>query len=65
MSAVAPLRGPRLRLTGAAGGVETSGLDPQEDQLAGGMRPGDEGFGSPPTRARPHRVASSTMTRYR
>jgi len=45
MSAVAPLRGPRLRLTGAAGGVETSGLDPQEDQLAAGQRPGEQGWG--------------------
>lgn len=45
MSALAPLRGPRLRLSGADGGVETFGLDPQEEQLAQGLRPGDDGWG--------------------
>jgi predicted dehydrogenase len=45
MSAVAPLHGPRLRVSGLAGGVETSGFDPQEAQLRDGRRPGDPGFG--------------------
>jgi scyllo-inositol 2-dehydrogenase (NADP+) len=45
MSAVAPLHGRRLRVNGAKGGIETSDLDPQEDQLAAGLRPGDSGYG--------------------
>jgi predicted dehydrogenase len=45
MSAVAPLHGRRLRVNGADGGIETSDLDPQEDQLAAGVRPGDSGYG--------------------
>jgi predicted dehydrogenase len=45
MSQVAPLGGRSLRVSGTSGGVHTPGLDPQEDQLATGMRPGDDGWG--------------------
>jgi predicted dehydrogenase len=45
MSSLAPLHGPRLRISGSAGGFETSGLDPQEFQLAAGLRPGAPDFG--------------------
>ena len=45
MSAVAPLHGPRFRVSGLERGFATDGLDPQEPQLAKGMRPGDPGYG--------------------
>jgi len=45
MSVVAPEPGPRFRVQGLAGGFSVDGLDPQEDQLREGMRPGDPGFG--------------------
>jgi scyllo-inositol 2-dehydrogenase (NADP+) len=45
MSAIAPLHGPRLAISGLAGGLETSGLDPQEDQLRAGVSPADPGYG--------------------
>jgi predicted dehydrogenase len=45
MGAVAPLAGPRLRLSGLGGGFACDGLDPQEGQLADGLRPGDAGYG--------------------
>jgi predicted dehydrogenase len=45
MSAVAPLHGPRLRVSGMQAGFACDGLDPQEDQLRDGMQPGDPGFG--------------------
>ena len=45
MSAVAPLYGPRFRVSGLEGGFASDGLDPQEPQLAEGMRPGDQGYG--------------------
>jgi predicted dehydrogenase len=45
MSAVAPLHGPRLRVSGMRAGFATDGLDPQEPQLEQGMRPSDEGYG--------------------
>ena len=48
MSMLAPLPGPRLRVNGLAGGFVSEGLDPQEEQLAAGLRPGDPGFGSAP-----------------
>jgi predicted dehydrogenase len=48
MSAIAPLYGPRFRVNGIRAGFATDGLDPQEAQLAGGMRPGDEGYGIAP-----------------
>jgi predicted dehydrogenase len=46
MSAVAPLGGRSLRATGTRAGIETPGLDPQEAQLAAGLRPGDPGWGA-------------------
>ncbi|MFL5981926.1 MAG: Gfo/Idh/MocA family oxidoreductase [Gaiellaceae bacterium] len=45
MSAIAPLHGPRFRVSGMTAGFACDGLDPQEDQLRDGMRPGDPGFG--------------------
>jgi predicted dehydrogenase len=45
MSAIAPLYGPRFRVSGTERGFASDGLDPQEDQLRQGMRPGDPGFG--------------------
>ena len=45
MSAVAPLHGPRFRVSGLAGGFASDGLDPQEAQLADGVRPGDPAYG--------------------
>jgi predicted dehydrogenase len=49
MSAIAPLFGPRFRLSGLRAGFATDGLDPQESQLQQGLRPGDTGFAiSPP-----------------
>ncbi|MEA2156100.1 MAG: hypothetical protein QOE11_2240 [Solirubrobacteraceae bacterium] len=45
MSVLAPVGGRSLRVSGTQGGIETPGLDPQEDQLAAGTRPGDEGWG--------------------
>ncbi|MBW3609128.1 MAG: Gfo/Idh/MocA family oxidoreductase [Actinobacteria bacterium] len=46
MSAIAPVGGRSLRLSGTRAGIETPGLDPQEDQLVAGLRPGDEGWGA-------------------
>jgi len=48
MSAVAPLHGPRFRISGTLAGFATDGLDPQEAQLQQGMRPGDTGFALAP-----------------
>jgi predicted dehydrogenase len=48
MSAVAPLHLARYRVNGTRAGFATDGLDPQEAQLAGGMRPGDEHYGVAP-----------------
>lgn len=45
MSAVAPVAGPRFRVLGSRAGFVSWGLDPQEGQLAGGMRPGDPRLG--------------------
>lgn len=45
MSTVAAVGGRSLRLTGTRGAIHTPGLDPQEDQLAAGLRPGDGGWG--------------------
>ncbi|KZM68258.1 Gfo/Idh/MocA family oxidoreductase [Nocardia terpenica] len=41
MNAVAPQLGPRLRVLGSENGYVTYGLDPQEDALRAGRRPGD------------------------
>jgi predicted dehydrogenase len=45
MSSVAPLHGPRFRVSGTRAGFAVDGLDPQEPQLADGLRPGGEGYG--------------------
>jgi predicted dehydrogenase len=45
MSAIAPLHGPRFRVSGLLAGFGCDGLDPLEDQLRSGMRPADAGFG--------------------
>jgi len=45
MSAIAPLHGPRFRVSGMKAGFACDGLDPQEAQLRDGMLPGDAGFG--------------------
>lgn len=48
MSVVARLQGPRMRLLGLHGTYEKWGLDPQEEALHAGMRPGDAGWGVEP-----------------
>jgi hypothetical protein len=45
MSAIAPLHGSRFRVSGMKAGFACDGLDPQEEQLREGLRPGDPGFG--------------------
>ena len=45
MSSVAPMHGPRFRVSGLRAGVETFGLDPQESQLGDGLTPLDVEFG--------------------
>lgn len=45
MSAVTPQPGPRLRVLGSRAGFTAYGLDPIEEHLLAGARPGDEGFG--------------------
>ncbi len=48
-ASVVPRRpGPRLRLIGLRGIYEKQGLDPQEDALRAGSRPGDAGWGREP-----------------
>jgi scyllo-inositol 2-dehydrogenase (NADP+) len=42
---VTPAVGPRLRVQGTRAGFVVSGLDPQEDALREGLRPGDPGWG--------------------
>jgi predicted dehydrogenase len=48
MSAIAPLHGPRFRVSGLEAGFGCDGLDPQEAQLRSGERPGDPGWGEAP-----------------
>ena len=48
MSVVARLLGPRMRLLGLHGTYEKYGLDPQEEALHAGLRPGDAGWGIEP-----------------
>jgi predicted dehydrogenase len=51
MGLVAGALGPRFRVLGLGGAFEKHGLDPQEDQLAGGMVPEDAQYGvEPPER---------------
>jgi predicted dehydrogenase len=45
MSAIAPLGERSMTVSGTRAGLHTPGLDPQEDQLAAGLRPGDPGWG--------------------
>jgi scyllo-inositol 2-dehydrogenase (NADP+) len=47
-SQVAAIAGPRMRLSGLRGAYEQPDLDPQEDMLRSGMRPGDPGWGVMP-----------------
>jgi scyllo-inositol 2-dehydrogenase (NADP+) len=48
MSAVARIQGPRMRISGLRGTYEKWGLDPQENALRTGMRPGDPEWGLEP-----------------
>ncbi len=48
MSVIPRKLGPRLRLVGLRGVYEKYGLDPQEGDLAQGLRPGDTGWGTEP-----------------
>ncbi|HEX8995624.1 MAG TPA: Gfo/Idh/MocA family oxidoreductase [Ktedonobacterales bacterium] len=45
MSVIPRILGPRMRVVGAIGVYEKYGLDPQEPQLAAGVRPGDADYG--------------------
>ena len=45
--------GPRFRAAGLRGVFESNGLDPQEDALRSGLRPGDSGWGERPEDAWP------------
>jgi scyllo-inositol 2-dehydrogenase (NADP+) len=47
-SQVAALGGPRVRVSGLGGAYEQPGLDPQEDALRSGARPGDLDWGALP-----------------
>jgi scyllo-inositol 2-dehydrogenase (NADP+) len=48
MSVTARIQGPRFRVSGLRGTYEKYGLDPQEHELASGMRPGDANWGKEP-----------------
>lgn len=48
MSVVARIIGPRIRLSGLHGTYEKWGLDPQEDALRSGLRPGTPAWGKEP-----------------
>ena len=48
MSAVTRIPGARMRISGLRGTYEKWGLDPQEDALRSGMRPGDPAWGLEP-----------------
>lgn len=48
VSMLAPSLGARFRLSGMTGAYEKWGLDPQENALKAGMRPGDAGWGIEP-----------------
>jgi len=49
MSALPRLLGPRLRVVGLRGVYEKHGMDPQEDALSRGERPGGAGWGREPS----------------
>jgi predicted dehydrogenase len=61
-SVVAGEPGPRFRALGLAGAYVKEGLDPQEDALRGGARPGVEGWGREP-RERWGRLAAGDEVR--
>jgi scyllo-inositol 2-dehydrogenase (NADP+) len=48
MGVLTRIPGPRMRVTGLRGMYEKWGLDPQEDALSAGMRPGNAGWGEEP-----------------
>jgi predicted dehydrogenase len=48
MSVIPRVSGPRFRVVGSVGVYQKYGLDPQEGQLAAGLRPGDTDFGREP-----------------
>lgn len=48
VSLVSKIQGPRMRLLGLAGAYEKWGLDPQENQLKDGIRPGHSNWGREP-----------------
>ncbi len=48
MSASAAQPGPRITVRGSGGAYLKYGLDPQEEQLKGGLRPGQPGYGMEP-----------------
>lgn len=48
MSQITRIAGQRMRLSGLRGAYEKWGLDPQEDALRSGKRPGDDGWGIEP-----------------
>jgi predicted dehydrogenase len=52
MSAIAPLHGPRIGVSGLEGGYAVDGLDVQEAQLREGMTPDDPAFGRSDRRSR-------------
>ena len=56
MSVLAHAPGPRFRVQGLLGTYEKYGLDPQEDALKNGMRPGMTGWGEEPQSAWGHVV---------
>jgi predicted dehydrogenase len=58
MSAIAPLHGPRFRVSGLQAGFGCDGLDPQEEQLRAGKHPGEPGWGEAP----PGWLAGETQT---
>ena len=51
MSVIPRVFGPRMRVVGSRGVYEKYGLDPQEPQLAAGLRPGAPGYGEEPPEA--------------
>jgi predicted dehydrogenase len=55
-SAIPRQSGPRLRIIGLRGIYEKHGLDPQEEALRTGARPGDEGWGCEPRERWGHAV---------
>ncbi|MFG2089044.1 MULTISPECIES: Gfo/Idh/MocA family oxidoreductase [unclassified Spirillospora] len=48
MSATAAQFGPRFRVLGSRGSYTVSGMDPQEEQLRGGLTPKEPGYGIAP-----------------